>query len=554
MVCTSMRPGLRPISAPPTHFLVSSKSRPASCHLSKAAPPTDEMILKVQPPPAMTEDRVEKLAIVLMGVTGSGKSTFISLLTDQNVEVGHGLESHTTEAASYTFIDNQKEIILVDTPGFDDTTRPDAEILKEMVHFLLALHDSNVRLAGIVYLHRITDPRFSGTAVKNLEILQRLCGPSNFDSVALVMNMWDSIDIDTATQRASELRQTFWAPMLQGNSKMTSHAGTRESALQIVRDLAVNAKPRLVLSIQHELAVEGKTLDTTAAGQYVQKELLEAKEKHQQDMSYLKSIMDDAVREKDVNLLRVLREERDAADAKVRATVLETHQLNITLDQLMTQEEHHRARKLLPPSNGRQSSQLGVPSHDFNSLSHHPAQNSYASIPMQKHNFAASVPTATFDYTSLGRNPYTATGFQQAVIPYPPRAMMSSGPTLPLHGAQHHCVPECKQRCEQESLQLLLRKAEEDGRSLKRELEHPTPGRDPNHRHEAGYSSSERQGGRGHSDLESMAKGLSKFMAKTAKWKSLWSSDGGEGGKQQRRPAQNDLAYGSLGYQGGPYY
>jgi GTPase Era involved in 16S rRNA processing len=463
------------------------------------------MVLKVQPPPAMTEDRLEKLAVILMGVTGSGKSTFISLLTDQNVEVGHGLESHTTEAASYTFIDNQKEIILVDTPGFDDTTRPDAEILKEMVHSLLALHDSNVRLAGIVHLHRITDPRFSGTAVKNLEILQRLCGPSNFDSVALVMNMWDSIDIDTATQRASELRQTFWAPMLQGNSKMASHAGTRESALQIVRALTGNAKPRLVLSIQHELAVEGKTLDTTAAGQYVQKEMLEAQEKHQQDMSYLKSSMDDAFREKDVNLLRTLREERDAAEAKVRATVLETEQLNITLYQLMTQKEYHRARKLPPPSNGRQSSQPCVPSHDFNSLSYHPAQNSYTSIPMQKRNFAASIPTTTLDHTSLGCNPY------------PPRAMMSSGPTLPLHGAQHHCVPECKQRCEEEDLQLRLRKAEEDGRSLKREWEHPTPGRDPNHRHEAGYSSSERQGGRGHSDSESMTKRWGKIIAKTAK-------------------------------------
>lgn len=86
-------PGLRPISPPPTHFLVPSKSPPASCHLSKPALPTAEMDLAVEPAPAMTEDGLEKLAIILMGVTGSGKSTFISLLTDQNVEVGHGLES-----------------------------------------------------------------------------------------------------------------------------------------------------------------------------------------------------------------------------------------------------------------------------------------------------------------------------------------------------------------------------------------------------------------------------------------------------------------------------
>jgi hypothetical protein len=34
-----------------------------------------------------------ELAILIMGVTGSGKSTFISRLTDDNVEIGHSLES-----------------------------------------------------------------------------------------------------------------------------------------------------------------------------------------------------------------------------------------------------------------------------------------------------------------------------------------------------------------------------------------------------------------------------------------------------------------------------
>jgi len=52
--------------------------------------------------------------------------------------------------------------------------------------------------------------------------------------------------------------------------------------------------------------------------------MLEVKEKYQQDVAYLKSSMDNAIRERDVNLLRTLREEREVADAKVRATVLET--------------------------------------------------------------------------------------------------------------------------------------------------------------------------------------------------------------------------------------
>ncbi|KAK1750450.1 P-loop containing nucleoside triphosphate hydrolase protein, partial [Echria macrotheca] len=279
----------------------------------------------------------EKLAVILMGVTGSGKSTFISLLSDQDVEVGHGLESHTTTPASYKLVDEGREIILVDTPGFDDTTRPDVEILTEMAQLLAALYNSKTRLAGIIYLHRITDPRFSGTAVKNLEILKKICGPSNFDSVAIVMNMWDTIDTNTATQRESELRDTFWAPMLNGGSTLHRHIATTDSALQILRSLVDKAQPRRVLSLQNELVVEGKTLDATAAGQYVQKEMLEAKKKHEEDIEFLKSSMADAIREKDDSLLRTLREERSAAEAKLNSAAAEHQHLGVAYDQFLAQ-------------------------------------------------------------------------------------------------------------------------------------------------------------------------------------------------------------------------
>lgn len=77
----------------------------------------------------------------------------------------------TTTPTSYSFLDSDTEIIVVDTPGFDDTTCPDVDILTEFAQFLVALHNSEISLAGIVYLHRITDPRFSGTAMKTLEML-----------------------------------------------------------------------------------------------------------------------------------------------------------------------------------------------------------------------------------------------------------------------------------------------------------------------------------------------------------------------------------------------
>jgi len=65
------------------------------------------------------------------------------------------------------------------------------------------------------------------------------------------MNMWDTIDLGTATRRESELRDTFWATILEGGSSMYRRTGTPESALQIVRSLITGfeTKPRVVLAL-----------------------------------------------------------------------------------------------------------------------------------------------------------------------------------------------------------------------------------------------------------------------------------------------------------------
>ena len=55
------------------------------------------------------------------------------------VVVGHGLESCTTEIKPVTIqhpTEENRRIILVDTPGFDDTYVDDVEILKSIADWL----------------------------------------------------------------------------------------------------------------------------------------------------------------------------------------------------------------------------------------------------------------------------------------------------------------------------------------------------------------------------------------------------------------------------------
>lgn len=86
-----------------------------------------------------------------MGVTGAGKSSFVQLYVDDDVDVGHGLEScellsdfchpnrtkvgylGTVNVGIYVYRDQHGHAVyLVDTPGFNDAKKTDAEILKEI--------------------------------------------------------------------------------------------------------------------------------------------------------------------------------------------------------------------------------------------------------------------------------------------------------------------------------------------------------------------------------------------------------------------------------------
>jgi len=50
--------------------------------------------------------------------------------------VGHDLESHTSEIKATRCTVKEVNIVLVDTPGFDDTKKTDLEILESIADWL----------------------------------------------------------------------------------------------------------------------------------------------------------------------------------------------------------------------------------------------------------------------------------------------------------------------------------------------------------------------------------------------------------------------------------
>ena len=62
---------------------------------------------------------------------------FINLASGSNLRVGMGLESCTADVqVADKFTLDGRSVTLIDTPGFDDTTTSDTEILKMIAAFL----------------------------------------------------------------------------------------------------------------------------------------------------------------------------------------------------------------------------------------------------------------------------------------------------------------------------------------------------------------------------------------------------------------------------------
>lgn len=237
-----------------------------------------------------------------MGMTGAGKSTFVNLITkpEDEVEVGHSLESCTTEVQPAAFdIGSSRTGYLIDTPGFDDTTLSDTEILKEIVGFLIRLYKVGVKINGLIYLHRINEPRMTGSALKNLEVFRRLCGDACFSRVALVSTMWqelprpegEKLGIETETQLLSSNK--FWGAMAKRGSQHFRHSGDTRSARRII-EWFLSHPARIVLEIQRELVDDRLNLDQTEAGRYLQHEATRLKERYEKELRGLQTEIADA--------------------------------------------------------------------------------------------------------------------------------------------------------------------------------------------------------------------------------------------------------------------
>ena len=178
------------------------------------------------------------------------------------------------------------DLVFVDTPGFDDISNSDLEVLKMVDKWLkstyvicffgssfddiqvncyfVSSYGRDMKLSGLLYFHRISDNRKAGTPLKNLSMFEELCGKNSLQKVILTTTMWDDVHQETGEAREEELRLKYWRPMLQRHSTTNRFSRTRESAFTVIDPLIDTANIQFSALLQQEL--KGSSLQVRALG------------------------------------------------------------------------------------------------------------------------------------------------------------------------------------------------------------------------------------------------------------------------------------------------
>ena len=169
-------------------------------------------------------------------------------------------------------------------------------------------YDADRKLTGLIYVQRISDPRFSGQQGKNLRMFQKLCGTETYKNVVVLTTFWDQVGEEIGAKREEQLLSKFFKSIVDGGAHFMRHDRTQDSAAAVLNYVFTNLAP-VTTRIQIEMGEEGKTLVDTAAGSVQQEEIERVIAQHKKEVSSLMAEME-TIKESNAAARRELEEER----------------------------------------------------------------------------------------------------------------------------------------------------------------------------------------------------------------------------------------------------
>ena len=183
--------------------------------------------------------------------------------------------SETQDVQVYELYHNSRHIILVDTPGFDDSQKGDAEILELLANWFAISYYFKQALVGVIYLHPITDNRMRDSTRRNIDLFQKLCGLEAMKTVTLITTMWDkdsSKEEQTYLNREEYLKETSWITMTTRGAAVLRSRNKKTDMPALIDKILSKCSP-VKLTVQTQLVDDKLTLADTDPGKVLMKNI-----------------------------------------------------------------------------------------------------------------------------------------------------------------------------------------------------------------------------------------------------------------------------------------
>jgi len=209
----------------------------------------------------------------------------------------------------------------------------------------MSRYKRGIKLAGVLYFHRISDVRMGGAPLKNFKMFRKLCGERALQNVVIVTNMWGEVKGQVGERREAELKgkDIFFKSVLENGARMARHKNTTSSAQDILR-LILDNRP-LPLCIQVELVDEHRCISETSAGEELNRELNARIRKHKENMQALEEELQQAMKDKDEEIRREL--ELEANKMQCEAKRIEDEAKRMAFDYQRRERELNALETLL---------------------------------------------------------------------------------------------------------------------------------------------------------------------------------------------------------------